>query len=123
MVFNQLFDYSYKRNLKQAIAFYLVHMAVLTIVAVLVEFLIGLGERQVYEKWSDDYVGTVVALLFTIAIFFLTLLKKRQWSSVRLLFMGIMSGVLACFGGGILGFIPVAYMSTVVNNNAVKKII
>ena len=91
MRFNRLFDYSYRRSLRQALIFYFTHIIFLVLIALCVELLIGLGDRQVYER--------------------------------RYLFLVIISVILVYFGGGFLGFIPVAYMSTVVNNNEVKKIL
>lgn len=123
MRFNRLFDYSYRRSLRQALIFYFTHIIFLVLIAFCVELLIRLGDRQVYERWSPDFVGILVALFFSLFIFFLILFKKTQWRNVRYLFLVIISVILVYFGGGFLGFIPIAYMSTVVNNNEVKKIL
>ncbi len=122
MLFNHVFNYSRKRNIKQAFVFYFTHIILLVMIAFVFEFLRGLAPKQAYEGWSQDSVGTSIAMFFSLLIFFLILFKKKQWRNMRYIVLIIVSGSLTYLGGGILGLIPVAYMSTVVNNNEIKQV-
>lgn len=122
MIFNHVFKYSHKRNIKQAFVFYFTHIILLVMIALVFEFLRGLAPKQAYKGWSQDSVGTSIAMFSSLLIFFLILFKKKQWRNIRYIVLIIVSGVLTYLSGGVFGFIPVAYMSTVVNNNEIKQI-
>lgn len=108
MLFARLFDYAYQRTFPQAVVFYVVHILLLSIIAVVTEFIFGL--RTVVL--SGDTVGISIALLFSVLTSFLIIFKKRRLGNIRAVFLIILSGICAYIGGGLLGYIPVAYAST-----------
>lgn len=109
MLFARLFDYSYPCTFPQAVVFYVVHIMLLIIIAVVTEFMLGLRTVGL----SGDTVGISIALLFSVLTSFLIIFKKRRLGNIRAVFLIVLSGICAYIGGGLLGYIPVAYASTI----------
>lgn len=109
MLFERLFDYSCQRTFPQAVVFYVAHIMLLIMIAVVVQFIFGLRTAAL----SEDTVGISIALLFSVLTSFLIIFKKRRLGNIRAVFLIILSGICAYVGGGLLGYIPVAYASTI----------
>lgn len=110
-MFSALTDFSVKRSTKQAIGFYIAYLVLIILVGGLVGGLIG------SVTGSGDFdtgltIGTYAAVIFSVAISFAVTYKKQLLGNFLYLILVILSGILALGGGGLLGLIPAAYLTT-----------
>lgn len=109
-MFKKLTDFSYKRTKVQALGFYIAYFVLTVIVSGLVGGILGLViPNPSFE--SGVRIGTFIAIIFSVGLSFFVL-KKKRLQDFKLIVITILSGVLALFGGGLLGLIPAAYLST-----------
>lgn len=110
-MFKDIFNYSQKKSLKQALFFYLAHFVLLVIVGGLVSGILStLSGDDSFEYGVK--IGTIVAALGSLVASFLVLQKKRLLSNFVYVLVALLSGVLALFAGAFLGLIPAAWLST-----------
>ncbi|MGI6775953.1 MAG: hypothetical protein ACOX5S_01485 [Patescibacteria group bacterium] len=110
-MFKNLLDYSYKRSFKEAIGFYISYLVLTLILAVLLTSVLGPTSGQ--ENFDFGYrVWNLVAIIVTVTLSFLILKKKEFLGNFFYFILALLSGVLSYFGGGLLGLIPVAFLST-----------
>lgn len=121
-MFTHLTQFEYKRSKKEAFGFYIAWFGFLLLVTSLIGALAGLlvpTEVEVGQSLFEGKafelglkMGTMFATLFSLAFSILICRAKgiiSQFSSVVLI---VLSGVLGLVGGGLLGFIIPAYLST-----------
>ena len=116
-VFNQLTNFAYQRNWKEAVGFYVAYLLLMIIVGAVLG---GVGGNLFVSPASDFSmgfnfgvrIGTVAAIVLTLVLCFLVLKKKNLLNHFGFIILAILSGLLAVLGGGILGLIPVAYLTT-----------
>lgn len=105
-MFSKLTDYSYKRNTKEAVGFYIAYLLLVTLLSALAGALFG-GDFQ--SGWQ---LGTKVAVIVSTLLSFILLFKRKLIGNFGYILLAILAGILAYFGGGLLGLIPAAYIST-----------
>lgn len=110
-MFKNLTDFSYKRSGKEAIGFYIGYLVLIILVGALFGVILGLffGDRS-FEIGLR--IGNLFAILVTIILSFVILSKKNLMNNFGLILVAVLSGLLAFLGGGLLGLIPAAYLST-----------
>lgn len=106
-MFSKLTDYSYKRNAKEAVGFYIAYFLLIILFSWLTGVLFGGSDLQ--ANWQ---LGTKVAVVISTGLSFILLFKKNLKSNFKYILLAILSGILAYYGGGLLGLVPVAYIST-----------
>ncbi|MCL4365610.1 hypothetical protein M1437_00060 [Patescibacteria group bacterium] len=86
---------------------------------VLIAFLIGAimglvtGVNDAKIGFSSGLrIGVIVAIIACLLLSFLILKNKNRLSDPLSLVLFVLAGILAIFGGALLGLIPVAYLST-----------
>lgn len=111
-MFKHLTDFSYQRNWKEAIVFYLAYLILcfflLVIAGVLVELsglVIGFGQCLKFA------IG--IAITFCLIISVLLLKEKKLFKSFGYIFLVLLSGAIASFGGVLLGLTIPAFLTTV----------
>jgi hypothetical protein len=110
-MFNNLFDFGYRRSTKEAVGFYIAYLVLAIVAAMLLGGLVGmLGEEDTAYELGVK-IGSIVAIVASVVLSFLIIRAKRLYSFGMIL-LGIVSGVLALLTGGLGGFIPVAYLTT-----------
>lgn len=110
-MFSNLTDLSYTRNFKQAVGFYIAYLILIVIAAALLGGLFGVvAGNNSFDAGVN--VGTYLAVIFSVTISFAILYKKKLIGNFVYLIIAIAAGVLALFGGGLLGIIPAAFLST-----------
>ncbi|MFV1916914.1 MAG: hypothetical protein ACC618_00275 [Patescibacteria group bacterium] len=57
-------------------------------------------------------IGNLFVILVTLSLSFAILSKKNLMSNFGLILLAVLSGLLTLLGGGLLGLIPAAYLST-----------
>lgn len=112
-MFNKLSDFSYRRTKTQALGFYLAYLLLGMVVAGLSSGLLAsvflIDQSQAFEFGLQ--VGQVVIIFYTLALGGLLMRQKKliTFSSVLLV---LVAGVLSIVGGGLLGLIPLAVLTT-----------
>ena len=110
-MFKKLTEFNHKRTSKEALGFYLAYLLLIVILSALIGGIFGLviGEGSIELGMR---LGGFVAVVVCLVISFMLLSKKNLMYNFGMLLLALLSGLLAFFGGGILGLIPVAYLST-----------
>jgi drug/metabolite transporter (DMT)-like permease len=117
-MFQHLTDFAYQRTKKQALGFYLAYLALIIAIGGLLGIFI-----QATSPSQKDMIGTIYSagsLLAILAPFLLALtvaVSKRIYTQVSVILVILLSGVLGSLAGGMLGLIPVAYLTTRENKN------
>lgn len=105
-MFKHLTNFGYKRNTKEAFGFYLAYLVLVLLVG-------GLAGAMFATDFSSGViVGTRVAVVVSVFLSCVVLYKKNLFNNFGYLLLVAVSGIAAYFGGGILGLIIPAYLST-----------
>jgi hypothetical protein len=110
-MFKNLLNFSYKRSGVEAVGFYLAYFLLILLVAFLFGGLCGVIFPD-HAAVIGYRIGVVLAVCLCLYLSFLILVKKSLLNHYGYLLLAILSGILAVFGGGILGLIPVAFLTT-----------
>lgn len=110
-MFKNLTDFAYKRKVKEAIGFYLAYLFLIILLSGLFGGLMGLLTGQDNFEFGMR-VGNIVAIVVVLGISVLILKKKNLLDNFGHIILILLSGLLAFFGGGLLGLIPVAFLTT-----------
>jgi len=119
-MFKNITDFGFQRNWKQAIGFYLAYFLLIVLTAAFVGALGAVvqgGNCQI----AGYHSGIFVAVIGTLLINFMVLEKKNQLNNYGYLLLLILSGMLAIFGGALIGLIPAAYFTTRKKQRKTKK--
>jgi membrane protease YdiL (CAAX protease family) len=114
-MFKNLTDFSYKRDWKAAIGFYLAYFLLGLILGAIGGGLAGIqsGSTTFDQGYSQGVgVGAVIGVVYCLVIACLLLVKKKLYKNFGYILLGLLSGVLALFGGSLLGLIIPAIMTT-----------
>ena len=110
-MFKNLTNYSYRRTKKEAAGFYIAYLVLTILLGTLVSAIVGL----ILGRSSFDLgvrIGTLTALVVSMGLSFAIIKRKNIMNNLGLIILALLSGVLALLGGGLLGLIPTAYLST-----------
>ena len=110
-MFKNLTDFAYKRNRKEALGFYLGYLILIVVVGALAVGLFGLASGQQNFELGLR-IGNIIGILSSLGLSFAVLSKKGLMNNFGLLLLALLSGLLAFIGGGLLGLIPAAYLTT-----------
>ena len=110
-MFKNLFNLKFKRSFKEAIGFYLVYLFLLAISLMLIALIIPSNALTYEEGFQEGLrIGAYGAIIFCLILPLVMLIQKKIFNaSFLLIFLG---GALATIGGGLLGLIPSAIIST-----------
>ena len=114
-MFSKLFDLRFKRTAKQAFGFYIVYLILLALVGMLLGGVAGIISDQGFQAGLK--IGQLMAIIICLVISFLILNYKKSLSPGNVI-LALLSGILAMLGGGLLGLIPVAYLTTLAGQKA-----
>lgn len=106
-----LTDFSYKRNAKEAVVFYIAYLILAFILGGITGGLAGalMGENS-YPLILG--LGLFFGILYPTVISLLILRQKKLLNNFPFILLALLSGVLGIFGGALLGLIPAAYLTT-----------
>jgi hypothetical protein len=114
-MFKNLSDFSYQRSTKEAIGFYISYLVILILIASVLGGILSIlsGTQGFNAGYALGFrVGQFVAIAGVLALSFMLLKSKNALKDIRFILILLVSGVLAIFGGALLGLIPVAYLTT-----------
>lgn len=114
-MFKDLFLLEKDRTPLEAFGFYLCYLVMLALTA----FILGYLATTISSPgtFAEGYqagviIGQYFAVVACLALSFLVLYKKKRLNSFGFVLIGILSGILAIFLGGLLGLIPTAFLTT-----------
>ncbi|KXB07826.1 hypothetical protein AKJ56_02260 [candidate division MSBL1 archaeon SCGC-AAA382N08] len=116
-MFQKSLDFGYQRDLKEAIGFYITYLFFTILlegpIAGMIRTFIGDEGVVLLTTLLAIVVGGLIAGVVTsLTLSFLVLKSKNLLSNFKYVGIGLMSGILALFGGGLLGLLPVAFLTT-----------
>ena len=114
-MFKNLTNFSYKRNWKEAIGFYLAYFIVGLILGGIGGALSSIqsGATTFSEGFSSGLgVGAMVAIVYCLVVAILVLAQRKLYKNFGYVILALLSAILAAFGGSLLGLIIPAFMTT-----------
>ncbi len=116
-MFKKLTDFSYKRNWKEAIGFYLAYLLLAVILGGVFGALLSTSTnaqtfQEGFNAGLQSNVGPMVAIIYIAIISVLLLIKRKLYTKFRYLILIVINLILAILGGGLLGLIIPAFMTT-----------
>lgn len=119
-MFSQLGNFGYKRTALQAVGFYIAYLVFTIITAALASMVLG-GVTGNNDFEFGKKVGIVVAIVMTLIFSFLILQAKKMTNNYMYLLLAVVAGILSFVGGGLLGLIIPAYLTTQGGASSPKK--
>ena len=116
-MFTKLTDFSYTRSIKEALGFYLAYLLLGIILGAIIGALYASFSLESSADFTEGYIagqkaGAVVAIAYPLVLSYLVLSKKKLLGNFGYLLLGLLSAILAIFGGALLGLVPAAYLTT-----------
>lgn len=122
-MFNHLSDFSFVRNTKQAIGFYIAYFLLTLIAAMIVGAIAGVlfatTEEEAYALGGK--LGTALSIIIAISLSALVIQKKQIWSFLTVVIV-LIAAALATLLGGIFGVMPAAYLTTFAKKNSADDV-
>lgn len=109
-MFQHLLDFDFKRSGVQALGFYIAWLVLITLVGALLGAIGGMINPETAYQ-TGVRIGTVMAIVASVALCGLIIQAKKRITFPMIL-LAVFSGFLAFLGGGVLGLIPAAYLTT-----------
>jgi len=113
-----MIDFGKKRTWGQAIFFYVFYV----IAAFILSYIIAIFLALILNRLDPEIgwkIGTATAIASSMAVSLLILKAKKITTHPGFLILALISGMAAFLGGGILGFLIPAYLTT--RNTPIKK--
>lgn len=114
-MFKKLTEFSYKRNWKEAIGFYLAYFLVGLILAGISGELSSIqsGATTFSEGFDAGFrIGAIVVIIYSLIISFVVLIQRKLYKNFGWVILALLSGLLAAFGGLLLGLAIPAFITT-----------
>jgi hypothetical protein len=108
-MFNDIFTLSVKRTPLQSLGFYIAYLIMLLLVCGIAGAIAGVLTGGGFHMGVK--IGQMIAIIVCPALGFFVLKGKRAFSFGNVL-IALLAGILAALGGGILGLIPVSFLTT-----------
>lgn len=110
-----LTNFSYKRSWKEALGFYLTYLLVSISLGGIGDMFFGILSRALIidrNFYSSANIGTMIIILFCLIIACMVLTRRKLYANFGYVILVLLSGILASFGGSLLGLIIPAFMTT-----------
>jgi len=114
-MFKKITDFAYRRTALEALGFYLAYFLLGGLLGALIGGLAAAikGDATFASSYiTGASVGQVVAIIFCLIIAILVVKAKNGFKNFSYILLIVLSGLLAVFGGNLVGLIPVAYLTT-----------
>lgn len=102
-----LFDFKVKRNLSQAVIFYIFYL----LAGILLSFILTKIILIIYPTGDELYLQRIIAALYAVVLFFMIYIQKKS-NSILYLIIGITLGTITTYFGLITSIIFVAILTT-----------
>jgi hypothetical protein len=114
-MFKKLMELGYTRTKKEAFGFYLAYLLFFILVSALLG---GIADFFMPEQSFDTAfqagikVGALSAIVMSLILVVLVIRAKKVFGDFKYLLLIPVTGLFSYFGGGLLGLIPIAYLTT-----------
>jgi hypothetical protein len=113
-------DFRLKRSKKDAIGFYLSSFGLLILIITISGLIISLALLPMFKNLSPEYgyaigvqFGAYFAIAYCFIIALLILIQKKLYKKPVYVLLSLLTLLLAYLGGGILGLLIPAYMTSI----------
>lgn len=110
-MFKNLTDFGYKRNIKEAVGFYMAYLVLVMLVGGILGGILGVVMQNNTFGFGLK-VGNVIGVITSLGVSFLILKEKKLLGNFGFILIALLSGLLALFIGGLGGLIPAAFLTT-----------
>lgn len=115
-MFERLTEFSHKRSTREAVGFYLAYLLMIMVVNLIIESLFG-GIRPIYYGDREFLrISIAVCITASLALSFFIITQKKLETDFGYVLLSLASGLLATFGGGLLGLLIPAFLTTLSKN-------
>jgi len=114
-IFYELTDLSKNRSFIQALGFYLAYLFLFALLGALAGTIQGVVIPEAsFEAgyMSGVRIGALLSVVVSPLFALLVLYQKKQLNNFGYIILVVVSGILAGFGGFLMGLIPVAFLTT-----------
>ncbi len=111
-MFKNLTDFGLKRDFKEALIFYIVYLVLFILSGGLIAGLLASFTNSERAFQMGLKITNVLVFVAVFVISFLIVKEKRLLTDIRYVGLILLSGLLAVWGGGILGLIIPAILTT-----------
>jgi len=115
-MFSNLLDFAYVRSASQALGWYIVYLVgTIVMSAVVGAIVVAISRpRGGFTSGFDmgNIVGNVVAFCITVVLSVMLVVKRGRGGDAQSLAIVVVAAIGAALGGGLLGLIGPAYLST-----------
>ena len=119
-MFKKLSDLAYIRSTKEAFGFYLAYLLLVVIAGGLGAYVFGgLNSPAAGNFQVGINIGTIVSIICSITITYLIYVQRNRGMTFPAFLFSLLAGFLAMLGGGLLGLIIPAVITT--QGKKVKK--
>ncbi len=115
-MFNNLTQFEYQRNSKQAIGFYLAYLFAIHIISAITIALINKFSLE-FMPHESIMIGAIIGVLASTLLAFTVANSKGIFSQNKAILLIILAFLLSMLLGGFGGLIPIAYMTTLETSN------
>jgi hypothetical protein len=116
-MFKNLTNFSYKRNWKEALGFYLAFGLLAMFLGGLVGILqaaMSTGQDITVSKYLNEH-GSLIMIMSSLYCFIVAIIilgKKKLFKNFGYILLSVLTAILAVVGGALLGLIVPAFMTT-----------
>lgn len=111
-MFKELANFKLKRTPLQALGFYIVYFVVTIVIGATLATVLGLATGNTNNFQFGYKIGNLSAVAISMVLSFLVLQQKKMINDVGWLLLGLSAGLLAFYGGALLGLIPSTILTT-----------
>ena len=108
-MFKDIFTFSTQRTASQAFGFYVAYLVLLLLVCGIAGGIAGVLTGGGFH--TGVKIGQIIAIIACPALGFFILKSKGAFSFGNVL-IALLAGIIAALGGGLLGLIPVSFLTT-----------
>ncbi|KKR76758.1 MAG: hypothetical protein UU21_C0004G0025 [Candidatus Levybacteria bacterium GW2011_GWA2_40_8] len=110
-MFSKLMDFGYKRTPIQALGFYIAYLVLTVAISILAAGVLGTTLNNNGFSFGSS-IGNIIAVIVVLVVSYMVTSSKGFLKDFKYVLLLALSGLLALFGGALLGLIPTAYLTT-----------
>jgi len=112
-MFKNLLNFSYRRNVKEAIGFYIAYVVISALGTIVISAILSLATGNESDVEFHLRIAIIIAIITTLSLSFLILKSKNLLGNFFYIILLLLSVLLLVYFGGVfLGLIPVSFLST-----------
>jgi hypothetical protein len=111
-MFTEILNFKFMRSWRQAIGWYLTFLLIGILISAIFGALFDSATGSIAERFSTGtQIGSKLIILYELVL--ALLIARGKGYSALTIILGLLGALLAAFGGGVLGLLPLAYLTTI----------